>query len=398
MWALPDRNFVDSSGEISQPEIFRRNLILGTALGIVIQMIGCWALLQEGSVYRTLGLGALVAGTGVFFWGFYCQVRRKGFSWPWTLLGWTGPLGLVLLAELPDDPGEDRDPRTYTLKKYQVISLATLMISIPAFFVGYFMIRGSDPAGGSLSVPGMCLLASSFLLYIIGIYFFVKRKGRHWVLAILGVVGGWMGLFILTLFGNKKRIDEKTDYALRASAQTIAAVLFVAMIILMIDFPRFISCRRTYFDRCAARDATRLGEAIKKFTDERAKRGCTFTEVHPDIIRYMVGPYYGWQGTTASCRVKVTVKGDEVRACSMKGLRWGRPEENQRYLYGVRLSDGSELPVITGPCSGKPYGTAGDICYTESILNPDCSFRKPGGIKCRECNEWKKTEGLAPRR
>jgi hypothetical protein len=101
-------------------------------------------------------------------------------------------------------------------------------------------------------------------------------------------------------------------------------------------------------------------------------------------ISYLVGPYYGWSGTSRKCGVLVTrnPSAPDLSACALKGSHPGGA--TSRYIYRQSLGGGTDLPAVTGPCNnGQEYGGRGQTCYTTSMVNTsDCSFLAPVGKDC----------------
>lgn len=147
----------------------------------------------------------------------------------------------------------------------------------------------------------------------------------------------------------------------------------------------------TACDRTATADVSRLGAAIERLQNEMVDSNC-----HVDSenllekglnLEYLVGPYYGWSGTSQKCQVLVRVVGHEVQACSAKGAR-PDPNPSYRYIYRQTFPEGKDLPAQVGPCEGKSYGGPEDNCYTSSMVGPDCTLHRPKeSKKCKEIKE-----------
>ncbi len=102
-------------------------------------------------------------------------------------------------------------------------------------------------------------------------------------------------------------------------------------------------------------------------------------------LSWLVGPYYGWSGTSRKCNVRVRRSSDdEVFGCAEKGSRPSGNDPTFRYIYRVRLSGGTDLPTIVGACTGESYGGRNAMCYTSSMLTgTSCVPTAPLGItKC----------------
>lgn len=141
-------------------------------------------------------------------------------------------------------------------------------------------------------------------------------------------------------------------------------------------------------DRAATSDLSRLGAALERLQNEIADSNCQggvekFLEKGVNL-EYLVGPYYGWKGTSQRCRVLVRVVGREVQACSTKGVRPSPLDQSLRYVYRQPLFEG-DLPAICAPCEGRSYGGPEDNCYTTSMVGPDCKLRRPKeSKKCKD--------------
>ncbi|MEW6352670.1 MAG: hypothetical protein AB1646_26800 [Thermodesulfobacteriota bacterium] len=135
-------------------------------------------------------------------------------------------------------------------------------------------------------------------------------------------------------------------------------------------------------ERAARADISKLGQCLERFANDREDLNCRDFRLPPDVLQVLVGPYYGWGGTNRKCDVRVWIQGDEVRGCALKGAFPEGPRS--RYIYRTRLATGSDLPVRVGSPSpnGEAYGGRGRPCYTESMIDSGCGFRRPNGILC----------------
>ncbi len=136
-------------------------------------------------------------------------------------------------------------------------------------------------------------------------------------------------------------------------------------------------------DVAAAKDVKRLRLVLERLAEEVTGEGCDPAEVmkvlSEDHLKYLVGPYYGWRGTTAKCRVLIKIEGNELRASAMRGSR-PNPDREQRMIYRVAILGSSVLDPVQGLPSGRQYGFFPDRFYFASMLekkNGKCWFREP---------------------
>jgi hypothetical protein len=142
-------------------------------------------------------------------------------------------------------------------------------------------------------------------------------------------------------------------------------------------------------ERAACGDVSKLAAAIERLQSEIVDSNCQ-GDAEKILERgvnleYLVGPYYGWKGTSQRCGVLVRVVGREVQACSPKGSRPSLIDQSLRYVYRQTLVGGADLPAIEAPCEGRSYGGPEDSCFTTSMVGPDCTLRRPKeSKKCKE--------------
>jgi len=236
------------------------------------------------------------------------------------------------------------------------------------------------------------LFAGGAVVYFLGFYHWARAKGRPGKWALVGMIP-FIGLLIMGRLGERDpdAIQEPLGWSLGIG-------LFIALgfvsVMALIQFPMERARIQGFCERAALSDLTKFGDALKKLADERARLNCDF-EVFPDnIIEFMVGPHYGWEGTSKKVagpyyglrmtatkpEILMRVEGDAVCACAGRGFR--ARNGNTRHIYRISLKDGRELPPKQGPCTGKSYGGPGATCYEESVLGPDCTYRKPRGRPC----------------
>jgi type IV pilus assembly protein PilA len=192
----------------------------------------------------------------------------------------------------------------------------------------------------------------------------------------------------------------------------LMVVVAIIGIILAIAVPYYISYKRTACDRSATGDLSKLGACMERLGNELVDLNCPFdTATWGGNLQYLVGPYYGWGGTNRKCEVIVgyysasggggTTEGDEIWACAMKGSR-PLGYEGSRYIYRMAAGGGTDLETKRGTCSdssieiddaafstGTTAGSTSEypeqpanMCYTDSMVETDCSAGTPGGTNC----------------
>ena len=143
-------------------------------------------------------------------------------------------------------------------------------------------------------------------------------------------------------------------------------------------------------DQAAAKDLGRLGAAIERLNNELVDVKCGSAETRAkfvqsagnDLLKALVGPYYGWSGTNRACGVKIQVLDDEVRGCATKGAS-PDGKEGSHYIYRVNLKTGEILPSTTGTCKGEEYGGSDAPCSTGTMINKSaCTYQTPKSVLC----------------
>ncbi len=133
----------------------------------------------------------------------------------------------------------------------------------------------------------------------------------------------------------------------------------------------FVDYRKSHCDRTAQKDARNLAAALERLFTEFSGTECPPPNLTKKHIAYMVGPYYGWHGTSRKCQVRLRVERGEALLCADRG---SSPKgSDTRYLYRVALnSPASDLPPTIGGCYGDTYGGPLDPCYLSSIADSLC--------------------------
>ncbi len=313
-----------------------------------------------------------------------------------------------------------------------VVTFLTIGIAVP-----YFITYGS---------PGMPPVVFSFVLatlFLTAAVFHGLRRMRRWArnavvfisvlafvpLTILSVPAAWrlvganpgsalllmfvgflLPLLILTgvlhcllnktvteIFRVQGSLIDRDRADRSVPPQWRTPVVFAAVVLLNVGldiaYSRWWASRppsRNTCDRAASADTSRLGACLERFGDELALLDCGRPANPFDrglMLDYLVGPYYGWGGTTGYGQVLVRVVGDEVRACSPLGSRPAGPAS--RYIYRCKAYGGMNLPTTQGPCLGQAYGGQGDKCYKSSAACDKCRACEPKEwVRCEKPRDW----------
>lgn len=163
----------------------------------------------------------------------------------------------------------------------------------------------------------------------------------------------------------------------------LMVVVAIIGIILAIAIPYYISYKRSACDKAAAGDLVQLAAALQRLESDREVVNSTDTGIaNATQLGYMVGPYYGWGGSTRKCDVRVQLVGEEAQACAVNGSH--PAGSDSRYMFRINLAGGTDLPVThTTVCTtGVVYGAPTATCYTESIYTAGGVLRTPAGTDC----------------
>jgi len=182
-------------------------------------------------------------------------------------------------------------------------------------------------------------------------------------------------------------VSNKTTGVAGFTLVELMVVIAIVGVILAVAVPYYVSYKRTACDRAASGDLSKLGASLERFGNELVDLNCSDISIVEGAVQlsWLVGPYYGWSGTSRKCNVLARrSSGGEVYGCAEKGSRPSGTDPTFRYIYRVRLSGGTDLPVIVGACSGESYGGHNATCYTSSMLTgTSCVPTTPlGRIEC----------------
>jgi hypothetical protein len=299
-------------------------------------------------------------------------------------------------------------------KKAALGIVAGIVIAVLSPFVPAIRIPGIEQWVFQFLSALMGLIGGG--LQIWGCYHLVKGKGYHGALCLLGVLS-CLGLVILLALPNKYE-GQKTSGLLIALVVGFVALMLIAVlgIVLAIAIPYYVSFKRTACDRMANTDVLKLqaafGQLAKEFGERKLRldNDAIARVVEGNALQHMVGPYYGFRGSTAKCEVIMRINRDQgkwiIEGTSLKG---SRPKGSaSRYVYRATVAGGPDLPATIGTDAanaqnGKsrdwnsyPYGSPGqpEMCYTESIIQeegpPDkrtFSLKIPKSVPCSKFDQ-----------
>jgi len=201
--------------------------------------------------------------------------------------------------------------------------------------------------GDMYAAFGIILGVTGFGLYLWGLYCLVKKKGYHGAYTLVGLIPCFIGLVIMLLVPDKQSDAAPTSGWLIALIIVGVGMVLVAVmgIILAIAIPYYISFKRAACDQTARQEIVRLQDAYDKYRNEPNNK----THEPPQDLSHLVGPYYGWQGTSDKCDVRIHYdrNGQTVAALSLKGAH---PRgSTSRYVYKKNLETGQERAAEVVP-------------------------------------------------
>ncbi|MEW6349293.1 MAG: hypothetical protein AB1646_09535 [Thermodesulfobacteriota bacterium] len=236
----------------------------------------------------------------------------------------------------------------------------------------------------AMGLAALCIIGG-LLLYVWGCGQWAVRKGYHGRWGLLGLVPPFLGLLALALMKDRSGTTGPEYEGTQSAAVRAFVPILILGVILAVGAPYYVAKKRTRCDRAAVWDLNRLANALEGLRQEAPAGTAPWEKLDEHSLRYLVGPFYGWGGTNRKCDVRIRIlRGrGEIQACALKGST-SHEGYGTRYLYRVKLSDGTELPTTCGPCAGAAYGGPGATCHAETMLNPDGTLRQPPGAPCQE--------------
>jgi hypothetical protein len=259
------------------------------------------------------------------------------------------------------------------------------------------------PVGGLIALGGTALL-------LWGCYNLVMKKGYHWALSLLGIP--WcFGLLFLLLIPDKHKAGSSwkpTIVALVVLGAFCFMSLFIVPIFLAISIPYYVSYKRTSCDRMAIRDVALFGAAMERLGKEAGKASLPWNEesagklASKNAMGYLVGPYYGWAGSSKKCSVLVRMtKEKEHWVFEGVALKGSHPGPRSRYVYRRRIIGDKYLrsKVVSNVTDARDGQTqhwnsypAHDKCYTSSLLQKigdtdDALFAVGAPRKSEQCSK-----------
>jgi prepilin-type N-terminal cleavage/methylation domain-containing protein len=191
----------------------------------------------------------------------------------------------------------------------------------------------------------------------------------------------------------------------------LMVVVAIIGIILAIAIPYYISYKRTACDRSADADIRKLSAAMERLGSELVDLNMKFDAdtaaaqiVAGDLMKYMVGPFYGFRGGSIKCEVLIRIQQNGARfaaqGCAMKGAH--PLGATTRYIFQAPVAGGGDMPATVSAaaeCADALDGVSanfnqypyGGLCYTESMVNPTSTPtgtnafvpQTPNGVDCK---------------
>ncbi|MEW6349680.1 MAG: ankyrin repeat domain-containing protein [Thermodesulfobacteriota bacterium] len=150
-------------------------------------------------------------------------------------------------------------------------------------------------------------------------------------------------------------------------------------------------------DKIAEMDALALKEILQLFEDELVDLGCPGPELifsPPTPLKYLAGPYYGWNGTHRGCDVRARVVGREVWVCSFAAQPPEGYAGTYRHIYRIRPGGNRLLSPFVDRCTGVAFPLDG-TCYKESMIGLLCDLSpKTSEFPCPEIEDEMHTHAL----
>jgi len=226
----------------------------------------------------------------------------------------------------------DLEPRDPESKRLGRNALWGILGGIVIAFVGGVV---SSIPGQIAKAIGLALSLGAVGPYFWGFYCLVAMKGYHWAWTFLGLVPCFLGLLVMVAMPNK-RLGEKSSGALIVLVAVAGGLIMFAVmgIVLAIAIPYYVSYKRTVCDGAADADLQHLRAAYERYRNDANN----LTQEPPRDLRHLLGPYYGWKGTTEKCSVRIKFDRFEqhVEAVSVKG---SHPKGvTSRYAYRRHLA------------------------------------------------------------
>ncbi|MGO9118096.1 MAG: hypothetical protein ACLQPD_10845 [Desulfomonilaceae bacterium] len=299
-------------------------------------------------------------------------------------------------------------------KKAAVGIIGGIVLALLSTLVPAIKIPGVEEWVFRVLGPFIALIGLAMQIW--GCYYVLKGKGYHGALSILGILSCF-GLIIVLALPNWYT-TEKTSGFLTALVVGLVALMVLAVlgIILAIAIPYYVSFKRTACDRAASSDVQKLqaafGQLAKEFGERKLRldNDAIARVVEGNALQHMVGPHYGFRGSTAKCEVIMRINRDQdkwiIEGTSLKG---SRPQgSTSRYVYRATVAEGPDMTATIGTDAanaqnGKsrdwnsyPYGSPGrpEMCYTESIIqeegppgNRTFSLRVPKSVPCSKLDQ-----------